>query len=130
MFLVIYLTILLRSCIEKNFWVINLNISVCNAIYILCIFAGDRLRDFDIILHDKPIIPNTGSNDHAHRVCHHHNGTLAATQLSVTCTHGEDYLSRYVMIILRSSDAGVLTLCEVEVYPGPKSGKYTTHFKY
>ena len=30
------------------------------------------------------------------------------------------------MIILRPPNGGILTLCEVEVYPGPKSGKYTT----
>ena len=89
-------------------------------------FVGNRLRDFDILLHDKPIIPDTGSNNDTHRFCHRHNGTLAATQLSVTCTHGEDYLSRYLMIILRPPNAGILTLCEVEVYPGPKGGKYMT----
>ena len=92
--------------------------------YPFCVFVvAHRLRDFVILLHDRPIVPSTGSSDRTHRVCHRHNGTLAATQLSVTCTHGEDYLSRYLMIILRPPNAGILTLCEVEVYPGPKSGK-------
>ena len=95
--------------------------------YIICIFfVVNRLRDFDILLHDKPITPNTASSDRTHRVCYRHNGTLTATQLSVTCTHGEDYLSRYVMIILRLRDPEILTLCEVEVYSEPKGGKYTT----
>ena len=84
-----------------------------------------RLRDFDILLHDEAS-NTTRSSDRTHRLCHRHYGGLAATQLSVTCTHGEDYLSRYVMVKLWPRDRDALTLCEVEVYPGKFSGKYMT----
>ena len=111
--------------IREQYWQ-RFKDSIYHIYFVYLFFVDNRLRDFDILLHDKPIIPNTGSNDHTHRVCHRHNGTLTATQLSVTCTHGEDYLSRYVLIILRPRAPDALILCEVEVYPGPKSGKYTT----
>ena len=85
--------------------------------YVFCIDCSHRLRDFDILLHNEASI-TTGTSDPTHRVCHRHNCKLAATQLSVTCAKGEDYLSRYVMVKLWPRDPDFLTLCEVEVYAG------------
>ena len=91
----------------------------------LCIFVGDRFRDFDIFFGDEANIP-IASNSTPY-LCHRHYGTIDSHALSVSCNRG-NYLTRYVMVTLRNLAA--LSLCEVEVYAGPHNGESVLHVYY